>query len=273
MAHILDEIVAYKREFLDHGMRQVPLADIKAKLGEAPQPPSFADAIRRREGQPLNVIAEVKKASPSKGIIREDFEPVRIAESYAENGAAAISVLTDEKYFQGNLDYLRAIRQAIPQVPLLRKDFTINEYQIYEAREAGAAAVLLIAGVLDKYQLVDYRELARDLGMDALTEVHSEKEADLVAESGARIIGINNRNLKTFEVDIEQTERVMRLLGAPLAGYIFIGESAIKDADDAAKIASYGCDAILVGESLMRLDDPGKGIPELRGLSVERESE
>ncbi len=266
MAHILDEIVAYKREFVDHVVRQHPLADIRAKLSEIPQPPRFAEAIRRGEGKPLNVIAEVKKASPSKGVIREDFEPVRFAESYAENGASAISVLTDEKFFQGNLDYLRAIRKALPEVPLLRKDFTINEYQVYEAREAGAAAVLLIAGVLDKYQLVDYRELARNLGMDALTEVHSEKEADLVAESGAKIIGINNRNLKTFEVDIAQTQRVMQLLGAPLPGYIFIGESAIKDADDAAIMAEYGVDAILVGESLMRLKEPGSGIPALRGL-------
>jgi len=266
MAHILDEIVAYKREFLENAIRTRSLADIKKNLSEVPPPPSFAGAIRREASQPLNVISEVKKASPSKGIIREDFDPVYIAENYAEHGASAISVLTDEHFFKGSLDYLRQIRKAVPQTPLLRKDFTIAEYQIYEAREAGAAAVLLIAGVLDRYQLVDFRELANSLGMDALTEVHSEKEADMVAESGAKIIGINNRNLKTFEVDLAQTQRVMNLLGAPLPGYIFIGESAIKDADDAAIIAGYGVDAILVGESLMKLKEPGTGIPALRGL-------
>lgn len=266
MATILDEIVAYKREFLENAKRVRGLAEIKSRLSEAVSVPSFAGAIAREKDAPLNVIAEVKKASPSKGIIREKFEPVAIAESYAEHGASAISVLTDEKFFQGHLDYLKAIRAAVPQVPLLRKDFTVDEYQIFEAREAGASAVLLIAGVLDKYQLVDYRELATSLGMDALTEVHSEAEADMVAESGARIIGINNRNLKTFECDLAQTQRVMRLLGAPLPGYIFIGESAIKDADDAETILGYGVDAILVGESLMRLDEPGTGIPALRQL-------
>lgn len=266
MAHILDEIVAYKREFLDAAMRQKPLAEVKAQLGDLAAPPDFAAALARPAGAPLNVIAEVKKASPSKGIIRPDFNPVAIAESYAEHGAAAISVLTDEKFFQGNLDYLRTIREAVPQVPLLRKDFTVHEYQIYEAREAGASAVLLIAGVLDKYELTDFRELAADLGMAALTEVHSEREADMVAESGARIIGINNRNLKTFETDIAQTQRVMRLLGAPLPGYIFVGESAIQSADDARTMADYGVDAILVGESLMRLPNPGAGIAELRGV-------
>lgn len=266
MADILDEIVAYKREFLDTVQRKRSLTDIKARLGEVSAPPSFAQAIARKPGEPLNVIAEVKKASPSKGIIREDFNPVAIAESYAEYEASAVSVLTDEHFFQGNLDYLRAIRKNLPSLPLLRKDFTINEYQIYEAREAGASAVLLIAAILDKYQLADYRSLAEDLGMDALTEIHSEAEADLVAETGARIIGINNRNLKNFEVDIAQTQRVMRLLGAPLSGYIFIGESGIHTSEDAELISTYGVDAILVGESLMKLKEPGTGIPVLRGL-------
>lgn len=269
MAHILDEIVVYKRDFLEHSIKQRSLDEIKSRLADradSTAPPSFADAIARKPDQPLNVIAEVKKASPSKGIIREDFDPVRIAESYAEHGASAISVLTDEKFFKGSLDYLREVRRALPSVPLLRKDFTIHEYQVYEAREAGASVVLLIAAILDKHQLVDYRELAIDLGMNALIEVHSEKEADIVAESGAKIIGINNRNLKNFEVDIAQTQRVMKLLGAPLDGYIFIGESGIHTAEDAALASSYGVDAILVGESLMKQDNPGKGIPELRGL-------
>jgi indole-3-glycerol phosphate synthase len=264
---ILDQIVAYKREFLEHTRRQRTLADVRARLTEKTgAPASFENAIRRETNAPLNVIAEVKKASPSKGIIREDFEPVRIAESYAEHGASAISVLTDEEFFKGSLDFLRAINRALPQVPLLRKDFTIDEYQVYEAREAGASAVLLIAAILDKHQLTDYRLVAADLGMGALVEVHSEREADLVAESGAKIIGINNRNLKTFEVDIAQTERVMKLLGAPLPGYIFIGESGIHTPADADQAKAYGVDAILVGESLMKQKEPGAGIPALRGL-------
>lgn len=266
MAHILDQIVAYKTEFVDHVSRTRSLADIRARLDGLDLPPAFGAAIQRKPDAPLNVIAEVKKASPSKGIIRKDFDPVHIAESYAEHGASAISVLTDEEFFKGHLDYLRQIRKALPQTPLLRKDFTITEYQIYEAREAGASTILLIASILDRYQLVDFRELAASLQMDSVTEVHSEAEADIVAESGAKIIGINNRNLKNFEVDIEQTERVMRLLGAPLPGYVFIGESGIHTPDDAEVVAGYGADAILVGESLMRLDEPGAGIPELRGI-------
>jgi len=269
MAHILDEIVAYKRDFLEHCQRTRGLAEIKSRLADAAGPAAgaparFADAISRPAGQPLNVIAEVKKASPSKGVIRADFDPVRIAAAYAEGGASAISVLTDEEFFKGSLDYLRAVRQELPQMPLLRKDFTIQEYQIYEAREAGASAVLLIAAILDKHQLVDYRELANELGMDALVEVHSEREADTVAESGAKIIGINNRNLKNFEVDIQQTQRVMKLLGAPLPGYVFIGESGIHTAEDASQVAGYGVDAILVGESLMKLENPGDGIAALK---------
>lgn len=266
MAHILDEIVAYKRKFVDYASRTRTLADIRARLGELAAVPSFADAIRRQPDQPISVIAEVKKASPSKGIIREDFDPVAIAESYAEHGAAAISVLTDEEFFQGSLDYLRQVRKALAATPLLRKDFTIGEYQIYEAREAGASAILLIAGVLDRFQLVDFRHLAENLGMHALTEVHTEAEADLVAELGAKIIGINNRDLRDFKVDIQQTDRILRLLGAPLHGYIFIGESGINTPDDADLMRTYGADAILVGESLMKLKEPGTGIPALRGL-------
>lgn len=269
MAQILDKIVAYKQEFLQQVSRQVPLAELKSRQADSARagaPPDFAAAITRTGDQPLNVIAEIKKASPSKGIIREDFNPLKIAATYVEHGAAALSILTDEEFFQGDLDYLVAVREEFPAVPLLRKDFTIDEYQIYEARLAGASAVLLIATILDKHQLTDYRQLANELQMAALVEVHSEREADLVAESGATIIGINNRNLQTFEVDIAQTQRVMQLLGAPLEGYIFVGESGIYTREDADQAKGYGVDAILVGESLMRQDDPGKGIPVLRGL-------
>lgn len=262
---ILDEIAAYKKEFVAAAKRARPLSGLKARAADAPQPAPFAEAVRRSSGSDVRVIAEVKKASPSKGIIREDFDPVWIAASYAEHGAAAISVLTDEEFFKGHIDFLRQVRAELPGVPLLRKDFTIDEYQIYEAREAGASAVLLIAALLDKHELAGFRELAASLGMDALTEVHTEREADLAAENGASIIGVNNRDLRTFKVDLQQTERIMRLLGAPLEGYIFVAESGISGPDDADYMRRLGVDALLVGESLMREKNPGKGIPALLG--------
>jgi indole-3-glycerol phosphate synthase len=260
---ILDEIVHYKREFVAARKSAVPLAEIKRRVIDIPPPPAFAPAIHRGEDEDLRVIAEAKKASPSKGVIRADYDPVRIAIDYAEHGAAAISVLTDEQFFQGHLDHLKAVRAELEDVPLLRKDFTIDEYQIYEARLAGAAAVLLIAGILDRYQLTDFRELAHDLGMAAITEVHLEREADLAAEYGARIIGINNRDLRTFEVDLKQTERIVRLLGGPMPGFIFISESGISRHADVQYLRQVGVDAILVGEHLMRDPKPGAALVRL----------
>ncbi|MGI8908331.1 MAG: indole-3-glycerol phosphate synthase TrpC [Candidatus Sumerlaeaceae bacterium] len=267
MSTILQQIVEYKREFLENAKRKVPLADLKSRMLDMPCPPLFAPAIHRGDEETVNVIAEVKKKSPSKGVIREDFDPIRIAIDYAEHGAAAISVLTDEEFFAGSLDYLRQIRAEFEDdhMPLLRKDFTIDEYQVYEARDAGAAAILLITSILDKYQLVDYRELANELGMDALTEVHLEAEADRAAELGARIIGINNRDLRTFSVDLKQTQKIMRLLGAPLPGYMFVAESGIQTYEHVQQLSSFGVDAILVGETLMREPKPGTALQKLMG--------
>lgn len=261
MPMILDQIVAYKREFLADAQRRRTLSDVKARMADAPPALDFRTAITR--GNDLRVIAEVKKASPSKGIIREDFEPVSIAASYAEHGAGAISVLTDEQFFKGHLNYLREVRKHVSHVPLLRKDFTIDEYQVYEAREAGASAVLLIASILDRHQLVGLRELAENLGMAALTEVHSEKEADLVAELGATLIGVNNRDLRDFKVDLHQTERVLQLMGAPIPGYTFVAESGISKPEDVDYLRTIPVDAILVGESFMREKNPGDGIDRL----------
>jgi indole-3-glycerol phosphate synthase len=271
MPTILDQIVAYKRDFVDAAKRRVSLADLKSRVLDMPAPPLFAPAIHRGQDEPVNVIAEVKKKSPSKGIIREDFDPIRIAIDYAEHGASAISVLTDEEFFAGSLDYLRQIRAEFEEepLPLLRKDFTIDEYQIYEARDAGAAAILLITSILDKYQLVDYRELARELGMDALTEVHLEAEADRAAELGARIIGVNNRDLHSFEVDLRQTQKIMRLLGGPLPGYIFVAESGIQTYEHVQQLGGFGVDAILVGETLMRQPRPGAALQKLMGRDEE----
>jgi indole-3-glycerol phosphate synthase len=263
---ILDEIVRYKREFVADRRSAVPLADLKHRVQDVPAPPSFAAAIRREPGGDLAVIAEVKKASPSKGVIREDFDPLHIARDFAGHRAAAISVLTDERFFQGHLDYLRLIRAGVgATTPLLRKDFTIDEYQVYEAREAGAAAILLIAGILDRHQLVGFRELARGLGMDALTEVHLESEADLAAETGARIIGANNRDLRTFQVDLRQTGKIMGLLGGPREGFVFVAESGISEPAHVDYLRGLGADAILVGESFMRAPSPGGALEKLMG--------
>lgn len=272
---ILDKIVAYKQEFVAHCKRTAPLADIKSRALDLPVPPDFRAAIHRGADEDLNIIAEVKKASPSKGVIREDFDAVRIAIDYAEHQADAISVLTDEEFFQGHLDYLRQIRAEVEETPLLRKDFTIDEYQIYEAREAGAAAILLITGILDKFQLVDYRQLAEELGMAALTEVHLESEADRAAELGARMIGINNRDLQTFEIDLKQTEKIIRLLGGVRPGFIFVAESGISKPAHVDYLRVVGVDAILVGESLMREPKPGVALHKLLRRdeeSLEREA-
>ena len=262
---ILDQIVAYKREFVETSKSSVPVGELKRAAADGPAPASFAQAVRKDPRSDVRVIAEVKKASPSKGVIREDFDPVWIARDYAANGAAAISVLTDERFFQGSLSFLRQIRTALPGAALLRKDFTIDEYQIYEARAAGASAILLITAILDRKQLSDYRQLAEELGMAALTEVHLEREADLAAELGARIIGVNNRDLKTFEVDISQTERVMRLLGGPRPEFTFVAESGISTPDHVDFFRKIGVDAMLVGESLMREASPGIAIRRLLG--------
>ncbi len=262
-ASILESIIKYKRAFVDHQKTIVPFDELKKRAYDMPSAPQFAPAIHRGGEEDLNVIAEVKKKSPSKGIIREDFDHIKIAIDYAEHQAAAISVLTDEEYFGGELRFLREIRAEVEEIPLLRKDFTIDEYQIYEARDAGAAAILLIASVLDRYELQGFRDLANDLGMDALTEVHTEREADIAAEHGARIIGINNRDLHTFSVDLKHTERIVRLLGGPQPGMIFVSESGIAEPQHVDYLRGVGVDAILVGESLMRKPKPGEALLKL----------
>lgn len=262
---ILDEIVTYKRLFVAHAKELVPFAELRSRASDAALPSRFTPAIRRKSDADVNVIAEIKKASPSKGVIREDFDPVAIAAQYAEFGAAAISVLTDEEFFQGKLDYLRAVHRELPEMPLLRKDFTIDEYQIYEARAAGASAVLLIAAVLDKHQLRGFRELAQDLRLDALTEIHTEREADLAAEQGARLLGVNNRDLRDFSVDLAQTERVLQILGRERDQFTIVAESGISKPEDVDFMRKLGVDALLVGESLMREKHPGEALRALLG--------
>jgi len=216
----------------------------------------------------LSVIAEVKKASPSAGTITADFDAVEIARAYAAAGANALSILTDEKYFQGHLSYLSQIREAV-DLPLLRKDFIIHEVQIYEAIVAGADAILLIVGALEQDQLHHLFEVATNYQLDVLVEVHDLEEMERALETNARIIGINNRNLRTFEVDLTTTERLSEEVGPD---HILVSESGIYTGEDTRRIQSWGADAILVGEALMRATDKTAKMAELKGLDELAES-
>ncbi len=253
---ILDKIVAHKR---------IEVEERKARLrgfGELPTDTrDFASAIRRPDGAMPRVISEVKKASPSKGVIRADFEPISIATRYEQCGASALSVLTDEEFFQGKLEYLTQCRNST-SLPALRKDFVIDEFQITEARAAGSDAVLLIAALLDTETLKKFREYAALLGMASLVEVHDESELESALTSGAEIVGINNRNLQTFEVSLETT---FRLLSRIPQSKIVVSESGISTCEDMKRLADAGVDAALVGESLMRRQDPGEKLLELIG--------
>jgi len=249
---VLDQIMAWKRQEVPKQMELMPLAQVKAFAKVTPPALDFAAALTAQRG--VRLIAEVKRASPSKGVIAHDWDPERIAETYAYNGAAAISCLTDARFFQGKLEYLTAIKERLrvigKPVPVLRKDFLYHEYQVHEARMAGADAVLLIVGVLGDNDLRRLRELAESLGMAALVEVHDEAEVARALKSGARIIGVNNRNLKTFAVDIETTGRLRPLIPADV---ILVAESGIRSADDVRRMGEMGCAAILVGETFCKL--------------------
>lgn len=262
---ILDQILATKRQEV---ALLPPLAELERLAAQAAPARGFKAALERA-ANPVAVIAEVKKASPSKGIIRPDFDPVAIARSYEAGGAAALSVLTDVSYFQGSLEYLKAIRAAV-DLPLLRKDFIIGGAQILEARAAGADAILLIVAAFagpsadgrTVEQLAGLLKLTRDLGMDGLVEVHDEDEMQIAAEIGADLIGINNRDLRTFVTDLAVTERVARLCPA---GALLVSESGLFTAAEVQRVHAAGARAILVGESLMRQPEPGAGIGPLVG--------
>ncbi|MHC4480854.1 MAG: indole-3-glycerol phosphate synthase TrpC [Planctomycetota bacterium] len=257
---ILDRIVAEKREELAAARRLVPLAGLEARLPHAPPSRPFAEALR---GDSLRLIAEVKKASPSRGLLREDFDPVALARSYAEAGAAAVSVLTDEPHFQGSLDHLASIRAALPDgPPLLRKDFLFDPYQLYEARARGADAVLLITAVLDSALLAELLGLATALEMDALVEVHDEPELERALAAGATLIGINNRDLRTFDVDLATTESLRPLIPPETT---VVAESGVSTRADIERLQALGVHAVLIGEALVTAPDPAAKIRELMG--------
>ncbi len=259
---ILDDIIAYKKEELIETKRRKPLADVKARAADAGPARGFGKALAAGKG--IRLIAEVKKASPSKGVIRKDFDPVKIARTYEEAGASCISVLTEQKFFQGKLEYLDAIRSTAG-LPLLRKDFIIDEYQIFEARAAGADAILLIAACLEKQQIEDFIGIAAQTGLDALVESHTYKELDRSLLAGAVIVGINNRNLSTFTVSLRTT---LDLLKDIPEDRTVVSESGIRTHDDVVMLEKAGLDAILVGESLMRERDIKKKVEELLGINT-----
>ena len=252
--NILDTIVAQKRiEVAALPERRIAAGDLRDAMLERSERRDFMAALRAPRRGDVALIAEVKKASPSKGVICENFDPVRIAREYEAAGASCLSVLTDEKFFQGSLDYLRQIRVAV-KLPLLRKDFIIDERQILEAIEWGADAILLIVAILDDQQLRDYQTLAAAAGLAVLVEVHDEAELDRALAAGAQLVGVNNRDLKSFKVDLGTTERLAEKLWSSADGKskLLVAESGIFTRADVERLKACGSGAILVGESLMR---------------------
>lgn len=263
---ILDEIMAYKREELPKRMRMIPAARLRAEVHLAPPARDLAAALR---APGVSLIAECKKASPSRGVLRNGYDAAAQAGIYEQNGARAISVLTDIKYFQGSLDDLVAVRAAVT-LPVLRKDFLFDPYQILESRAAGADAILLIVSLLPGGRLRRLREEAEALGMQALVEVHTAEEAERAVASGARIIGVNNRDLATFEVDVETTGRLREAIPADC---ILVSESGIREESDVRRLAALGADAMLVGERLMRTKNPAARVRELVAAGLEESVE
>lgn len=244
------------KERIEFQKRQVSLAEIKCRAQQAKSRSSFLKALNERR---MSCICEVKKASPSKGLIARNFPYLKIAKEYEEAGASAISVLTEPKYFLGNDKFLAEISEEV-RVPVLRKDFTIDEYMIYQAKVLGASAVLLIVSLLDEAELKSYRQLSESLGMDALVETHSKAEIDVALKSGAKIIGVNNRNLKNFDVDQAKSTVLRKFVPAEV---IFVSESGIKTSADVKKLKDYNVDAVLIGETMMKSRDKKAALKEL----------
>jgi indole-3-glycerol phosphate synthase len=259
MATILERIVQTKQQEIADAMRRCPLRELQHRAASMPPTRDWTGALARRDR--IGLIAEVKRASPSKGVLRADFDPVAIARAYVEGGADALSVLTDRDYFQGALEYLEAIRAAV-EIPLLRKDFLIDPYQVFEARAAGADAVLLIAECLSPSQMIELRQCAVECGMETLIELYDPRHLPAVLETGTRWVGVNNRDLHTFEVDLQ---RAVRLRPQVPEGRYLVAESGIRDAQDATLLWGHGVQAILVGESLMRQPDIATAVRQLLG--------
>lgn len=256
---ILDQLAAYAKERAGEAKRILPPETARQQARALPKGTfAFENALKRPE---LSFICECKKASPSKGLIASDFPYLQIAREYEEAGADAISVLTEPKWFLGRDEYLREIAETV-SLPCLRKDFTVEEYMIYEAKLLGASAVLLICSILTEQQVQEYIGVCDELGMSALVEVHDEHEIRMAGNAGARIIGVNNRNLKDFTVDTENSRRLRTLIPA---GVLFVSESGVQKAEDVRKLREAGVDAVLIGETMMRAPDKRAKLAELRG--------
>jgi indole-3-glycerol phosphate synthase len=262
MTTILDKIVANKRREVQEARGRAPDRQLEGRLAEAPPLRDFRAALA--EGSEVRVIAEVKKASPSAGVIRADFDPVAVACTYARHGATCLSVLTDEPYFQGRLEYLAAIRTAV-EPPLLRKDFILDRYQLLEARLAGADAVLLIAEVLPNEELPHLLRGAEQLGLQALVELYDAENLPRVVDSGATLLGINNRDLRSFVTRLEHT---LELAPRVPKSCLLVSESGIRSRADVLRLGEAGVRAVLVGETLMRAPDIGAALLDLRGVSA-----
>lgn len=264
----LDQIVKQKRLAVDCLKSRQPLPELRKRTADLPPTRDFLEAIKR-DGPQMNLIAEIKKASPSRGIIRPDFNPEEIAPAYELAGAKAISVLTEEHYFLGDPAYLQQVK-VVTSLPLLRKDFIIDDYQLFESRVLGADAVLLIAAILDANQLQEYLGLAEELGLSALVEIHNAQELIRVLATTARIVGINNRNLYNFQTELETT---FSLAPAIPEGKTIVSESGIKTAAEISQLTALGVDAVLVGETLMRAENIGLAVRELMGGGIHGKSQ
>lgn len=257
---ILQEIADKTKERIAEAKRRLPISEVKAYVADMDcgRKYPFEQAL---SGEGVGYICEVKKASPSKGVIAEEFPYLKIAEEYEAAGADAISVLTEPFYFQGRDAYLHTIRKAV-NLPLLRKDFTVDEYMIYEAKKLKADAVLLICSILSQSQLSEYVHLADSIGLSVLTEAHDEKEIEMALSAGTRIIGVNNRNLKDFTVDISNSVRLRRMVPEHI---LFLSESGVKGREDIVRLEENGTDAVLIGETLMRSQNKRASLEALRG--------
>ena len=266
MSSILEQIVQTKREEVAQRQAHAPLEQLKETITTIGRPRNFFQAVTRNPKKAMNVIAEVKRASPSAGVIKADFDPVQIARAYADAGADALSVLTDEKYFHGKLEYIHAVRDAV-KLPVLRKDFIIDPYQIYESRAAGADAILLIAECLETSQMIDLQILATELNLTCVIEVHDMDNLMRVRDHvigfphrSYSLLGINNRNLRTFKVDVGNTLRLAELVEDRS---VLVSESGIQSREDVKKLHASGVRAVLIGETLMRSNDPAAKMREL----------
>ncbi len=259
MTDILDQLADYARERTRQAKRQIPLEEIRRQALSLPKGSFMFERVLKKPG--LSFICECKKASPSKGLIAPDFLYLQIAKEYEKAGADAISVLTEPKWFLGSDRYLKEISNMV-SLPCLRKDFTVDEYMIYEAKVLGAAAILLICSILTEEEIREYISLCDDLGLSALVEAHDEREVQTALGSGARLIGVNNRNLKDFSVDTGNSRRLRELIPRDV---VFVSESGVRNAGDVAKLREIGADAVLIGETLMRAPDKAARLNELRG--------